>query len=194
MPQALLPGLAGYGSQPLYVTVRGTTDCNDVIQSTSNGFVIDPSPPSLEVLGTGENAIEHAQSNNNGISINHTTYQTTPSFSSLWRLHDDHSGLNGSSVVRIGTYPGGSDVQDQTTTVDGSVRGRLWDEGIPHYVTVTGTNRAGVSSTVSSRAVVLDTSPPTLGQVCVYVYNYAILYWTHHTLHWDRSVIVNVHH
>ena len=52
------------------------------------------------------------------------------------------------------------------TVSDDRIRGRLGGvDGEPHYVTVTGYNRAGVPATASSRAVVLDTSPPTLGEV-----------------------------
>ena len=168
--QALLPDLASYGSQPLFVTVRGITDCGDIVQSTSDGFVVDPSPPTLEVVGTGENAIEHAQFYNEEMSINHTMYQTNPSISTLWRLTDDQSGLVSSATVRIGTYPGGGDVQNETATASDHVRsGLTGGEGIPHYVTVAGTNRAGGRSTASSKATVVDTSPPTLGQVYIHV-------------------------
>ena len=166
--QALLPDLASYGVHPLYATVRGTTDCGDVVVSTSDGFVVDPSPPSLEVIGTGENAIERAQSvYGSSSSINHTAYQTTTSFSALWQLIDAQSGPQTSSVVRIGSYPGGGDIVGETTTEDGSIRGNLGPvEGLPHYVTVTGYNRAGIPTTASGKAVALDTSPPTLGLVC----------------------------
>lgn len=99
-------------------------------------------------------------------SINHTTYQTTPSFSALWTLTDDQSGPVNNATVRIGTYPEGSDVQDETTTSDNSIRSSITGgEGIPHYVTVSGANKAGVLATTSSRSLILDTSPPTLGEV-----------------------------
>ena len=129
--------------------------------------MVDPSPPSLEIIGTGQNAIEHAQSLYGSSSINHTAYQTTTSFSSLWKLADDQSGLQTNEVIRIGSYPGGRDIVDETSTEVDSIRGSLlWIEGLPHYVTVTGYNRAGVSTTASGKSVALDTTPPTLGQVC----------------------------
>ena len=150
--------------------MRATTDCGDMLQSTSNGFIIDPSPPSLEVIGTGGNAIEHAQINHDQSALDHITYQTNPSFSSLWQLSDDQSDHESGSVVRIGTYPGGSDVQNETETSDDSIRSILQgQEGVPHYITVTGANRARLSATATSRAVVLDTSPPTPGEVYIYI-------------------------
>ena len=157
--------MVSYGPQSLYVTVRGVTGCGDILESTSDGFIIDPSPPSLEILGTGYNAIEHAQSSSEGSSINHTTYQTSPSFSALWQLTDDQSGPDSTVTVHIGTYPGGSDLQDETTP-DHSIRSSLTGgEGVPHYVTVTGANNAGVLATASSKSVVRDSSPLTLGEV-----------------------------
>ena len=114
----------------------------------------------------GENAIEHAQSSNSGSPINHNTYQTTASFSALWKTIDHQSGPQSNITVSIGTYPGGSDVQSETTIpVDYIRRSMDGGEGIPHYVTVTAASRAGVSASTSSEALVLDTSPPTIGQV-----------------------------
>lgn len=135
------------------------------MQSTSNGFVIDPSPPSLEIIGTGENAIEHAQINYE--EFNHTTYQINPSVSSLWQLTDNQSGHESSVVVRIGTYPGGSDVQNETQIFeDDSIRSSLYgEEGIPHYFTITAYNRAGLSTTTFSKPITIDSTPPTDGEV-----------------------------
>ena len=167
--QALLPNLSSYGAQALYATVRGSTDCGDIIFATSNGFVVDPSPPSLEVIGTGENAIEHAQSLFGQSHINHTMYQVSPSFSALWWLNDDESGAQTGKVVSIGSYPGGGDILAEHDISDDSIRGNLeTEDGVPHYVTVTGYNRAGLGITVSGRSIALDTSPPTLGQVCYF--------------------------
>lgn len=163
--QVLLPDLDRFSSQPLYLTVRGFTGCEDMLESTSNGFVIDPSPPTIEILGTGENAIERAQSTTGDVPINHTIYQTTPSFSSLWETYDGQSELEDSALVSVGTYPGGRDVLDSTTPTNHIRTTATEGEGLPHYVTVQATNRAGVSAVATGDSVVLDTSAPTLGEV-----------------------------
>ena len=165
--QALLPDLDRFNSQLLYITVRGFTGCEDMLESTSNGFVIDPSPPTIQILGTGENAIEHAQSATEDVPINHTIYQTTPSFSSLWETYDEQSGLEDSVVVSIGTYPGGRDILDSTTPTNHIRTTASGGEGLPHYVTVEASNRAGVSAVATGDSVALDTSAPTLGEVRV---------------------------
>lgn len=170
--QALLPDLASYGAQPLYATIKATTDCGDVVVSTSNGFVIDPSPPTLEVISTGENAVERAQSVYGSSSVNHTTYQTSRSSSAVWQLGDEQSDTQTGAVVRIGSYPGGGNIVGETVVEGGNIRGSLEAvEGLPQYVTVTGTNRARLSTIASGRAVVMDTSPPSFGQVCISIFD-----------------------
>ena len=167
--QVLLPGLDAFAPAPLYITVRAFTGCDHTLVSTSDGFIIDPSPPTPEIFGVGENVIEHAQSAPEGEVHNiRSVYQTTSSFSSLWGARDEESGVDEgeSTSVHIGTYPGGRDVLE-TTTIDDHIRTTAnAGTGLPHYVTIETTNRAGLSATATSSAsVVVDTTPPSIGQV-----------------------------
>ena len=135
------------------------------MESTSNGFVIDPQPPTLDILSVGQNAIERAQS----YAANHTTYQTTASFSALWEASDSQSGLENGAIYTIDTYPGRRDIQAGTASLDNHIYGSIDGEsGIPHYLTVEVTDRAGVSTVRTSNSIVLDTSPPTVGEVGCY--------------------------
>ena len=176
--QVLLPGLDAFAPAPLYITVRAFTGCDHTLVLTSDGFVIDPSPPIPEIFGVGENAIEHAQSTpEREVHSPRSMYQTTSSFSSLWGTRDKESGVgeSESTSVRIGTYPGGRNVLDATTISDYIRTTASGGAGLPHYVTIETTNRAGLSAVArSSTSVVVDTTPPSLGQVsctciCLYI-------------------------
>lgn len=165
--QVNLPNLRSYGSQTLFVTIRGITGCGDVLESTSNGFVIDPSPPSLEIIDTGPQAIERTQFSGDLNVSSSSTYQTEAGYSSIWRASDDESGLSSETTVDIGTYPNGRDIVVNGMTVsDKYIREDIMSvDGVATYVTVTVTNGAGVVSTRTSRPIVRDTTPPITGEV-----------------------------
>ena len=162
--------MESYDDQLLYITVRGITGCGGILESTSNGFVIDSSPPSLGIIGTGNQAIERAQSTgdlNEDDLITHEEYQAASTFSSIWEARDDDSGLAGDVLVRIGTYPGGEDTKDEIAVTENYIRGSIMsNEGLPSYVTVVAENRAGLVTTAVSSPVVMDTTPPLTGLVC----------------------------
>ncbi len=166
--QLPLPGLRELTNQRLYVTVRGVSDCGEILESTSDGFVIDHTPPSLEILATGPQAIEHAQSE--GGVVDHVTYQTTDTYSSIWNSQDDESGSGDDIIVQVGTFPGGSDLVQGGVISGDHIRGRVSAgadsaEGRPVYVTVTATNGAGLEATAVSEPITMDTTPPQSGQV-----------------------------
>lgn len=161
LPLAGLPDLVG---RRLYITVRGMTGCGGVLESTSDGFIIDTTPPSLEILATGQRAIEHAQSED--ADIEHTSYQTSDVYSSIWSAMDSESGIPGDVMVQVGTFPGGADLSPEGGVPGDSIRGRvLAAEGRPTYVTVTAVNGAGLESTATSEPITMDTTPPRMGQV-----------------------------
>ena len=168
--QVLLPDLGSYEEQSLYITVRGITGCGRVLESTSNGFVIDPTPPSLEIIGTGNRAIERAQLNGDlGAPVNHEEYQTVAGFSSIWTASDDESGIPNDVSVRVGTYPGGGDIESMVDVSQSYIRSSVMSaEGLPNYVTVAALNGAGLESVAISNPVVMDTTPPLGGEVCMY--------------------------
>ncbi len=161
--------MESYAGQPLYITVRGITGCGEVLESTSNGFVIDSSSPSLGIVGTGSQAIERSQAAgeiNGNVPISHQEYQTTPTFSAIWDVEDEESGVMGNTLFKVGTYPGGGDIESETTVVENYIRSSIgYDGGVPTYITVTAENEAGLVTTVTSEPIVLDTTPPMVGEV-----------------------------
>ena len=162
--QANLPNLHSFGSRRLYVTIRGTTGCGDILESTSNGFVIDSMPPSLEIIETGPQAIENTQISRD-ISTS-SAYQVAAGYSSIWRANDEQSGVSNQTIVDIGTYPYGSDISDDMAISENYIRSQIMSvDGVATYVTVTVTNGAGIESKMTSSPIVRDTTPPTTGEV-----------------------------
>lgn len=162
--QANLPNLHSLGSQHLYVTIRGITGCGDILESTSNGFVIDSVPPGLEIIETGPQATENAQTNRD--TLTSSVYQVEAGYSSIWRASDAQSGLSNQTLVDVGTYPYGSDISDDVAVSENYIRSQIMSvDGVATYVTVTVTNGAGVESKRTSSPIVRDTTPPTVGEV-----------------------------
>ena len=166
--QANLQDLQSFGSQQLFVTIRGITGCGDILESTSNGFVIDPVPPSLEITRTGIRAIEESQFGGGGnmSTSSYRVYQFGSEYSSIWRVSDDESGVSSDSLVDIGTYPNGRDISSGVTVSDNYIRDEITSpDGVATYVTVTVANGAGIMSTRTSSPIVRDTTPSVTGQV-----------------------------
>ena len=153
--------MASYEAQPLFISFRGITGCGKVLESTSNGFVIDSTPPIIDILATGSQGIENADS-----SQNHAKYQAVSTLSSLWEAQDLESGLSDNMTLRLGPFPGGSDLLADATTTSTFFRGNVTaDEGVSTYLTIIAENGAGVATEVHSRPVSMDTTAPSTGEV-----------------------------
>lgn len=169
--QVNLPDLQLFGRQQLFVTIRGITGCGDILESTSNGFVIDSDAPSLEIINTGPKAVETTQMRENTNMSNKGVYQFEAGYSSIWRVIDDESGLSDVALVDIGTYPNGRDISTGVTTSNDYIRGEIRSaEGVATYVTVTVSNGAGITSKNTSSPIVHDTTPSLTGEVCAVYY------------------------
>ena len=157
-----------YGRQILYTTVRAITGCGNILESSSDGFVIDSSPPEVAFTAVGVNAIELGlASETEDIVHEHQPYQTEQLLSATWTAADPESGIQDERLVKIGSYPGGSDIIAETSVTDDSVRSLQMSDnaGEPNYVTVSVWNRAGVRQDVTAPAVAWDQTPPQQGEV-----------------------------
>ena len=157
-----------YGRQILYTTVRAITGCGGILESSSDGFVIDSSPPEVAFIAVGANAIELGTASKTGdVVYEHQPYQTEQLVSAVWTATDAESNIQTERVVKMGSYPGGSDVIAETTVTDDFVRGleMTANAGEPHYVTVSIWNRAGVRQDVTAPSVTWDQTPPRQGEV-----------------------------
>lgn len=82
-------------------------------------------------------------------------------------MEDEESGPVGNSVFKVGTYPGGGDIEGMTEAADDYIRSSIASgDGLPNYVTVRAENGAGLGTTVTSEPVVMDTTPPEVEEVC----------------------------
>ena len=157
--QRPLPNLSSLSGQRLYITIRGTTDCGHTLESTSDGFVIVTSPPTLRILDIGPDATEHVQT---------SLYQSTSGFSVHWDVADEVSDIGEQIFIKLGSYPGGNDIADEVEVSEDYFRGDITSaDGSPVFVTVTAVNEAGLETVAFSNAVVRDTSPPVIEVVSI---------------------------
>ena len=181
--QRPLPNLSSLSGQRLFITVRGTTDCGDTLESTSDGFVIVTSPPTLRILGTVSDTTEHAQFSGQNV------YQSASRFSARWDISEEDSDINEQVSIKFGSYPGGDDIDEEVEVSENYFHGDIAsDDGTPIFVTVTAVNEAGLETVAVSNVVVRDTSPPVIEVVC------ALLHACTHThTHTHTGICMHTH-
>ena len=148
--------------------MRAITGCGNILESSSDGFVIDSTPPEVAFVAVGANAIELGTDiETENIVYEHRPYQTEQLLSATWMAKDTESGIQDERLVKIGSYPGGSDIITETSITDDYVRGLEMSAigGEPNYITVSVWNRAGVRQDVTAPAVAWDQTPPRQGEV-----------------------------
>ena len=148
--------------------MRAITGCGTTLESSSDGFIIDPTSPDLDFIAVGANAIEFGLARELGGNIpDHQPYQTEKLLSAAWTASDTESGLKTGQLVKVGSYPGGADIIEEMAIDDNYVRGLEMsdDAGQPNYVTVSAWNRAGVRKDVTAPSVAWDQTPPQQGEV-----------------------------
>ena len=78
-----------------YTSVRAVTGAGGVLESTSDGFVVDGTPPVVVVTAVGATAVNTTE-----------LYQKeTDSYTATWRVDDGDSGV-ADVMFRLGTFPG----------------------------------------------------------------------------------------
>ncbi|XP_022102001.1 uncharacterized protein LOC110985344 [Acanthaster planci] len=168
------PGLAGKGKaqSPLplqhgmtyYSTLRAITNGDNVLESTSNGFTVDITPPEIMITDLGQYDASVDLSLEGGIAL----YQpNTDSIDGTWEVSDEESGIT-ATYFSMGQYPGGSNVYPVTQTNKSYVPLALItpsDIGLPNILTVQAINSVGLKRTVYTTSITADNTPPSVGQV-----------------------------
>ena len=123
-----------------YTTVIATNWANLSTNASSNGFLVDLTPPEFDFVGDGFDPPDQERIIFPDAVLSH------------WKAHDSLSGIQ-RYTMSVGTYPGGNDI------VEGVDAGQdlKWivgnvdlKSGIRYYVTITATNGAGLSANMSS--------------------------------------------
>ena len=84
-------------STKYYVTVRGITGAGNILESCSNGVVVDVTPPAIQISKVGmEETFPSGQ-----VVFQHETDSVTAS----WNSTDPENSIS-STVVMLGSYPG----------------------------------------------------------------------------------------
>jgi hypothetical protein len=139
-----------------FVTVRATNATGAQVTATSDGVTVDASGPVAGTVNDGPAADIQFQSSTTDISAN-------------WTAFSDPQSAITSLEWAIGTTSGGIEVQGFTTSgISGNsatASGLSLTTGTTYYVTVRGTNGAGLSITASSNGVTVDGSAPVAGVV-----------------------------
>lgn len=86
----------------------------------------------------------------------------------MWSISEEKEAGDISTVVKIGSYPGGSDLMNDTEAPYGYIRDYIrGTDGTPNYITVSSVNSAGLKGEAYSGPIILDTSLPPNGKVSV---------------------------
>ena len=141
------------------ICVRAVDNANNALTHCSNGITIDSLPPAggevLDVTASGGAILD-------------IDYQADPSrLRARWQGFAALSGIS-SYMLGIGTRQGLDDVisfAPRGLTTTGLLSSLTLQSGSTYYAVVKSTSRTGVSATVSSDGIRIDTSPPTVGQV-----------------------------
>ena len=136
-----------------YVTVEATSASGVSTSQSSNGFIVDPSPPVLTE-----------------ISVSH--YVTDQELKKIdlsvdWHgVKDEESGIDDINYC-IGTTAGSCNKQmlSSNKSISGNIPAFKPQQGVSYYVTVIARNGAGLFTVVASHKLAYDLSPPSRGYV-----------------------------
>ena len=142
-----------------YVTVKAENNRGEHVSSSSDGVVVDRTPPvgkSLQISPTtGKGAL----------------YVTTPSSPVVtWSIDDPESGMS-HFLLGVGSFPFQDDllefrrVDSLSRSIDLDLLNFTLHEGLTFHVTVTGVNMLGLETTLTSQQIVVDWTPPESGDV-----------------------------
>ena len=142
-----------------YVTVKAENSRGETVSSTSDGVLVDRTPPIGQFIQIAPAAGKA------------TLYVTSPSAPVVtWSIEDPESGIK-YFMVGVGSFPHQDDVMPfnrisgLSRSVDLDTLNLTLSEGLSFYVTVIGVNMLGLETTLTSQQVVVDWSPPVAGQV-----------------------------
>ena len=126
--------------------------------ATSNGVLIDSTPPTFSILVTDGVHLQR--------DIDYTNHGTT--LSASWKCEDIDSGL-AQAYIGFGTQPGIQDVADYQAVLpyqtSYTLNNLILSQGYRYFATVKCINRVGLKNSMSSNGITVDSTPPLLGYI-----------------------------
>ncbi|KAL9987468.1 hypothetical protein ACROYT_G001781 [Oculina patagonica] len=142
-----------------YVTVKAENTRGDTVMSSSDGVVIDRTPPIAKSIRISPS------------SGKETLFLTSLSAPVVtWSIEDPESGIS-HFLVSAGSFPFHNDllaaqyVDSLSRSLDLDQVNFTLYEGLMFYVTVTGVNMLGLETIITSQQVVVDWTPPRSGEI-----------------------------
>ena len=142
-----------------YVTVKAENSRGESVSSSSDGVVVDRTPPIGKAVQVSP------------ASGKQTLYVTSPSAPVVtWSMDDPESGMS-HFLVGVGSFPFQDDlltfhrVDSLSRSLDLDLINFTLYEGLIFYVTVTGVNMLGLETSITSQQVVVDWTPPESGEI-----------------------------
>ncbi|XP_066299088.1 uncharacterized protein [Branchiostoma lanceolatum] len=160
--QALLPLRPG---QLYYTTVRAITGTGNILESASDGFTVDVTPPQVDFLGFGVTSDDEEYASGSDVS----RYQlSADSITAEWGYREEESDVVFATFA-YGTVPGSHDVYNRTVTSQRtSVPNGLVhpsSQGRPNILSLTAINSVGLRTVALSASLTVDSTPPLAGDV-----------------------------
>ncbi|XP_052806219.1 uncharacterized protein LOC128235437 [Mya arenaria] len=158
-----------------YTTLRAITNAGNVLQTTTDGFIVDITPPNISILTFGSQSMKSGKS---------SFQKGETALSGSWSYHDSefHDANNVENIrhttFSIGTYPFATDVANSkylNASVDGtsfineeSILPAL--KGIPNILSAKVTNKANITAKTYSQSLIQDNTEPNIGIVACHEY------------------------
>ncbi|KAI8485273.1 hypothetical protein Bbelb_370200 [Branchiostoma belcheri] len=160
--QSLLPLQPG---QLYYTTVRAITGAGNVLESASDGFTVDVTPPHVDFLGFGVTSEDEEYAFGPDVSL----YQLSADYiTAEWGYTEEESDVV-FATFEYGTFPGSHDVYNRTVTSQRtSVPNGLVhpsSQGRPNILSLTAINSVGLRTVTHSASLTVDSTPPVAGHV-----------------------------
>ncbi|VDI27589.1 Hypothetical predicted protein, partial [Mytilus galloprovincialis] len=151
-----------------YSTVRAITNVGSVLESVSDGFIVDTSPPIISL-----DRLTDQSSTDTNIGAGSTLYEkSADTLFASWHYNDTESSIR-RAWYSVGTYPFAEDVSPITEVeVSSGLHSVLPlasvipdTTGKPNIISIWAENNAGTINKLTSGSVIIDTTPPIQGVV-----------------------------
>ncbi|KAI8519526.1 hypothetical protein Bbelb_027830 [Branchiostoma belcheri] len=149
-----------------YTTVRAITGAGNVLESASDGFTVDVTPPQVDFFGFGVTSDDDEEY---AFGPDVSLYQLSADYITAEWGYTEEEGDVVFATFEYGTFPGSHDVYNRTVTSQRtSVPNGLVhpsSQGRPNILSLTAINSVGLGTVTHSASLTVDSTPPVAGHV-----------------------------